>query len=1342
MASVVNLLIDPSVSPQAIQQIFDTFVREGKAAANEVAKALGIEATAKLRLQVDGKELRVTAEEQIRLVDDIAKAYDKANKVQNGSKTNLQQILNTTKQTRDQTQKLVEGVDKYGKRVITINPVWEAQNRKVLELNRALQLASASSFWDRVKIGLNVQGLQSFGRGVSELVNGFQSVSIIIQQVTALANTLVNSLKGVEQIGLTFQAIGQGASGGTKALAEASRIALNLGVDLNTVREGFLKLSPVILQSGGSLDDVSKITQSLSSRFAAFGKTADEAKRVTNAIIQAFGKGALRSEELNQQIAEADQAFRVDFANALGVTSQAFGEMVENGEITNAVLLKTLPLLDKSALVYGKLGKSALDAANAFGTVGVTTQQIQSKIATINQLSLEKLGNSFKPAIQAGLQLQAVITDLFAALAKSETVKALGAILGAVGSGFVELLKVLTELIKILVQILDPFAKFVSKLLEIEPVAKAIGLILAILLVGALAKAVIGAIAFSVALSKGALSALGFTGAVNAAAVAAGRFGTVTAGGKAINAFSTVLGAAGGKVAQFGKYLLGTGPVLSRIGPAIKGVGSAVGGLRTGVTGAISNWKIYAKALQNSGGMADKAAAKLAPINRNLVASGQKAFDAGTKWATYTQRLGAARTTLTGIAAPLKGLAGGFKVAASGLRAFAGPTVIIGALAAAFDGWAKSQSGVNAVNERTKTSLAAATQSYDQLKSAVGATATEQAKLAERSNGFVNFFQGFINTIGSLIPGFQQLNLEQASFQAETAKLVAGQQEFRSAMVENIELFKKQIAASDGSKESTAKLAESTKGLVAAYDENDAQLNAYLQSLQKELPTTEASRKSHETLLAVTRGEIAANKALKIATLAKAAAAGVDVSQYNKQIAASAKYVEKLKEELAAIKERNQTKIKDLEGERDKEIERIDKTTQETTRARDKEIEGLERTKAATEKRYAAQDAAIERSRQLQDRAYNQEIERLAKLAAAVAKVYGQKINRLQGPTAAESQLAALDKRDLQREASQGETQRDRLQAKAQLERLAREEQIAALQQQKEAELAKIEAERAAKEEQRKQQQIEREEADYQRKLEREKELDKIQQEIDKRREANRLAEEQAEADKKKVTDEYAAKILPLQTEILNKTKELKTEEDKLAAARQAYNDKLKDGLGWADAILETEKKITAELNKPTKRRPSSTASNSGSSERDPSLQLRLPGDSNWAGGPVSGGTTYTVNELGREAFLSNTGRLSYINAPAWGQWTAPGAGAIIPAHITAGLNIPTGGTRVNSGATAAVRSSSAKRDNSLAKVLGAALGAPQGRVTNNVTIQSTNTTKAASDILVELTKIKRNRYR
>lgn len=132
--------------------------------------------------------------------------------------------------------------------------------------------------------------------------------------------------------------------------------------------------------------------------------------------------------------------------------------------------------------------------------------------------------------------------------------------------------------------------------------------------------------------------------------------------------------------------------------------------------------------------------------------------------------------------------------------------------------------------------------------------------------------------------------------------------------------------------------------------------------------------------------------------------------------------------------------------------------------------------------------------------------------------------------------------------------------------------------------------------------------------------------------------------------------------------------------------------------------------------------------------------DYRFAGGPVTGGAAYTVNELGKEAFLSASGKLSMINAPSFGTWTAPSSGTVIPAHLTSQLAIPRGGINLNGNVRNSAAAAGASGGlNAMARAIMSAQGGD--RINNNVTIQSANTTKAASDILVELTKIRRRRY-
>lgn len=121
------------------------------------------------------------------------------------------------------------------------------------------------------------------------------------------------------------------------------------------------------------------------------------------------------------------------------------------------------------------------------------------------------------------------------------------------------------------------------------------------------------------------------------------------------------------------------------------------------------------------------------------------------------------------------------------------------------------------------------------------------------------------------------------------------------------------------------------------------------------------------------------------------------------------------------------------------------------------------------------------------------------------------------------------------------------------------------------------------------------------------------------------------------------------------------------------------------------------------------------------------------SGGAIARGTVAQVNELGKEAFLSASGKLSMINAPAWGKWRAPSDGTVIPAHLTKQLDIPVGGININKAAN----------------MNGQAVGSPRAasishgdNIMNNVTVQSMNPGKTASDMLVSMTKIRRRRLR
>ena len=144
---------------------------------------------------------------------------------------------------------------------------------------------------------------------------------------------------------------------------------------------------------------------------------------------------------------------------------------------------------------------------------------------------------------------------------------------------------------------------------------------------------------------------------------------------------------------------------------------------------------------------------------------------------------------------------------------------------------------------------------------------------------------------------------------------------------------------------------------------------------------------------------------------------------------------------------------------------------------------------------------------------------------------------------------------------------------------------------------------------------------------------------------------------------------------------------------------------------------------------------------------------SRWSGGPVSGGQSYTVNELGREMFMSNSGQLSEIKAPAFGTWRAPSSGTVIPAGMSQQIRDSREASSVAAASAAATSFGSGPAAGSVAGIEGGGLtGAIAkgfrgvsmggGQVVNNVQLTTQSPVSDASRILTDLARIKAQRRR
>lgn len=518
MAGDLNLFVDLNTQQAAnqVNKLWSDFKNGSQEAGAQLNKLLGgtVDKKVRIRLEKDTAGIKQVKAELVEVqsaVDGITKAYRLANKTQPGSLTNLRQQITEAKQAKDAISLFSREVDLLNRKQIlgsNVNPEFVAAQRNVEVLTqklRALELASGSVF-DKFKSTLGIDQFLRFGQGVQDVVTIFQSLGIAISALTSPINQAANALARLQGLGLAFKAIGLGSTGANAALEESSRIALGLGVSLDTVRAGFQKLTPVITNSGGDLGDVSAILESLSSRFAAFGLNADESRRVLNGVIQAFAKGKLQAEELTQQISEADPAFKTDFANALFAAKDSLDDLgqevdgtvanleglVKQGRITNEVLIKVLPGLSKSSVLFGKLGSSALDAVKSLKTQGTTITQVRTQLDNLNQLNLERFAKIFQPLIESFFEIQAGVTDFVTRISKLEIVGSLAALFSRLANsisnlvqfvlngveGFLRIADAIGKVFNAIGRVLGPIADFIGGLASAPGLLETIGVLL------------------------------------------------------------------------------------------------------------------------------------------------------------------------------------------------------------------------------------------------------------------------------------------------------------------------------------------------------------------------------------------------------------------------------------------------------------------------------------------------------------------------------------------------------------------------------------------------------------------------------------------------------------------------------------------------------------------------------------------------------------------------------------------------------------------------------------------------------------------------------------------------
>lgn len=509
--------------------------------------------------------------------------------------------------------------------------------------------------------------------------------------------------------------------------------------------------------------------------------------------------------------------------------------------------------------------------------------------------------------------------------------------------------------------------------------------------------------------------------------------------------------------------------------------------------------------------------------------------------------------------------------------------------------------------------------------------------------------------------------------------------------------------------------------------------------------------------------------------------------------AASAAFQAGKDKEIAAIKRTEQAQstatqraISENAQQADAAVAGVERAAAASAAASEDAIAQLEREGQKTQENFDAQIAGMNKAHEAAMVQSEAVLAQLDKQAAAVATKYDAQIAGLKELTPAEERLGRLERQRLEAAARAGGE--EGLRAQAKLERMDANAKALELEKQKQEELKEIEKRKAAEKE--KAAQAEQQHKEKVKQLEEEaakaaeenqKRIDLIkeqaqakerefQNEIKGIREAQAEVQKELENQLQAQKEANAEKIAELEeqkradkeataekeAELLERIEQLESDAvDKKEQAEEQYAEKRTGMLNqYDDRVSQSSDSIISEGNRAWGTYANNAISDlnrvAAAAQRAAQAQASASsaGNARWSGGPVSAGQRYTVNELGQEAFLSASGKLSMIDAPAFGSWKAPSKGTVINAAQTEKLGLPGlgvseqlgDGARIDPRGGAATQGVSGSESRNLLRAIAKATGGDN--ITNNVTIQSANTTQAASDMMVELTKIKRRRLR
>ena len=248
----------------------------------------------------------------------------------------------------------------------TAESIERAFNRAARGTNRLLRKIKVI----KAKLAGSLKG--SFFGKISSIAGGLFKSAFSLTANALASIDLIGKISEIQRLKNSLISLEGGADQAEKAFNRLKQIANQSVYSFQDVANTYSQLRGLFSQ-----DVAATLTQQLLQISGALGLSSEQAESLTRAISQAFGKGTLQAEELNQML-DASPAFVAKLAQALGMTSAQFRQMVNAGKISASQLKEAI-------------GKLAQDVGQPAQTIG----QVFSKAFDTIAFKIYEIGQKF-----------------------------------------------------------------------------------------------------------------------------------------------------------------------------------------------------------------------------------------------------------------------------------------------------------------------------------------------------------------------------------------------------------------------------------------------------------------------------------------------------------------------------------------------------------------------------------------------------------------------------------------------------------------------------------------------------------------------------------------------------------------------------------------------------------------------------------------------------------------------------------------------------------------------------------------------------------------------------------